>query len=154
MTDTGADPVQDLNQMIDRIRSKARSDGYEAGYKAAMTAVSNFAAKGGAAHFMTPGQKATELASMAAESSAASAGRAPRGLAKRLVLEALGNMVVPGTAKNVESYLGSRGHFIAYSSIQNAMMQLVNDGTVVNIGRGVWRLKTNTAPSTEIEEAV
>lgn len=124
----------DLNQIADQIRQEAFEKGYEACLKdmAAFLDTRNVT-------FLTATQNRQTTPS----------GRAPRGQAKELVVDALRNMTVIGTAKNVQSYLGSRGHSIPYSSIQNAMMQLIREGAVETVGRGIWRLKTNTPPTVE-----
>lgn len=134
----------DLNQ----IAAQIRLEGFREGYEAARKDMASFLEQR-----QGIGAAQAAFGGTVVESAQSPSGRAPRGQAKQLVIDALKNMTVIGTAKNVQSYLGSRGHNIPYSSIQNAMMQLTKEDAVILVDRGTWALKPEAASDAEAREA-
>jgi hypothetical protein len=138
-----ADALTDLNQMIERIRREALAEGHAAGYALAMAKVAAFA--------MDERPDPEWAKPKAAPQEAA---RAPRGKNRDLVLDAMAALPGAASVKAIQDHLEGRGHSIPYSSIQAAMAQLTRDEAVELVGRGEWRLKTNTASDAEAREAV
>lgn len=133
-----ADQASELTRVFAGMLDDAKAEGFRLGYEACLKDTADFLQTRNVI-LMTPEQHRQTTPS----------GRAPRGQNKAWVLEAMQNMAATGTAKNVQSYLGSRGRSLPYSSIQNAMFQLENSGELLPVGRGIWRLKTNTPPTDE-----
>lgn len=136
----------DLNAIAEQIRA----EGYADGYKACLRDMEDFLS----------GRRAIPSAPTSGsqdgkDASDSTAQRAPRGQTKKWVKSILAAGVnVPMTVKEMQDLLLLTEGDVPYSSIQNALYQLERDGVVETIGRGQWRLKRNTAPSIEIEEAV
>lgn len=135
----------DLNQ----IAAQIRAEGYDEGYAACLRDME--------AYLSGKKKVPPQAGSMKdADIERQNAKRAPKGHAKAMVLDIFrSNGGRSATAKSLQEFIELlHGEVIPYSSIQNAMAQLTRDGIVELVGRGEWKLKTNTAPSTEIEEAV
>jgi hypothetical protein len=137
-----SDALTDLSQMIERIRREALAEGHAAGYALAMAKVAAFA--------MDQGPEPEWAKPKAAPQEAA---RAPRGKNRDLVLGAMASLQGATSVKTIQDHLEDQGHSIPYSSIQAVMAQLTRDEIVEMVGRGEWRLKTNTASDAEAREA-
>lgn len=134
----------DLNQ----IAAQIRAEGYDEGYAACLRDMEAYLSGKKKMPAQTDSMKNVEIEQQNTK-------RAPKGHAKAMVLDVFQNIGGrSATAKSLQEMIELlNGEVIPYSSIQNAMAQLTRDGIVVLVGRGEWKLKTNTAPDAEAREA-
>lgn len=140
-----ADALNDLTVMIDRIKA----DAFKEGYAAAMTQIQSWASAQVPIEIATTGvRKPLEAARSPTQGS-----RAKRGENKQRVLQVLRSVAPrPISAKQIQDTLNLVHNVeIPYSSIQNAMFQIVKDGTAETVARGSWRLKT-VNPDSDYED--
>lgn len=137
-------------------RSEGDAEGYKRGRQETLNEVSRFLATLGAAQLLTvptsliqpPQQPQSPTQGDLALEEASR--RRPRGQNRELVKTVLGLVGKPMGATEIQRHLKSDG--LAYSSIRNALAQLVEAGQVVELTGGVFELKSEAAPS-DTEEA-
>lgn len=134
----------DLNKVADELRDEGRRKGYAEGYEACLKDMAAFLDTRNLTVITRDQNRETV------------SGRAPRGQAKKMVMDALRNLDgAPKSVKLIQETIDLiDGVTVPYSSIQNALFQLDRDGAVEMVGRGIWRLKTNTPPTEQTEGGV
>lgn len=147
-----ADPFDALKEHIEAIRKEAYDRGVEAGRGAAMREVADFARARFGSPTLFDDQPVTTTAWTAIGSGPK---RTPRGQNRRLILDYLSRVEVVDGVKELQRGIKLTTDVrVPYSSLQNAVGQLMRDGAVIVVDNLIMQAKTNTASPTEIEEAV
>jgi len=147
-----ADPIEALKEHIEAIRKEAYDRGVEAGRGAAMREVADFAR----ARFGNP-SLFDDVPTPAAHWTQTGVGprRTPRGQNRKLILDYLREAGAVDGVKEMQRGIKLRTDIrVPYSSLQNAVGQLMRDGEVFVVDNLIMLTKPNTAPSDESEEAV
>lgn len=146
-----ADPIEALKEHIEAIRKEAYDRGVEAGRGAAMREVADFAR----ARFGRPSLFDNIPAPVDSWTQAAGPRRTPRGQNRKLILDYLGEVDVVDGVKELQRGIKLRTDVhVPYSSLQNAIGQLMRNGEVIVIDNLIMLAKTNTTPPEESEEVV
>lgn len=147
-----ADPIEALKDHIEAIRREAYERGVEAGRGAAMREVADFAR----ARFGKP-SLFDDLPPLTTQWTAAGNGpkRTPRGQNRKLILDYLREAGTVDGVKELQRGIQLRTDIhVPYSSLQNAVGQLMRDGQVLVVDNLILLAKTNTTSPDHSEEAV
>lgn len=147
-----SDPIEALKDHIEAIRKDAYERGVEAGRGAAMREVADFARS----RFGSP-SLFDDLPSPAINWTQSGSGpkRTPRGQNKKLIVDYLGQVdFVDGVKELQRGIRLTTDIHVPYSSLQNAVGQLVRDEAVILMDNVIMLAKPNTAPPEDSEETV